>query len=208
MFSGIVEAIGNVDAVDASDDGATLTVCAPTLLTGDGALAVSESISVSGACLTATDVDIEHRRFRVDVTPETLRRTTLGSLAAGARVNLERALRYGDRVGGHLVQGHVDGVGTVESVQPDGTATLVRVAASADIIAYTVEKGFVALDGVSLTCFNCDESGFSFSLIPFTAQQTTLGDAQAGAQLNVETDMTAKYVERLTPSPANLPAQG
>ena len=195
MFSGIVEAMGIVDDVAENEGGRTLRVAAASMLSGEGSLGVSDSVNVNGACLTVTVAD--ESDFCVEVTPETLGRTTLSAVKVGNCVNLERALKFGDRVGGHIVQGHVDGVGTVEGVKVDGNSKLVRVTAARDIIAYTIEKGFVALDGVSLTCFNCDESGFEFALIPFTASHTTLGGAQVGTRLNIETDMFAKYIERL-----------
>ena len=195
MFSGIVEAKGVVEEVADNEGGRTLRIGAASILSGGGSLRVSDSVNVNGACLTVTAAD--ESEFCVDVTPETLVRTNLSFVKVGGRVNLERALKFGGRVGGHIVQGHVDGVGTVGAVKEDGNAKLVRVTAARDIIAYTIEKGFVALDGVSLTCFNCDASGFDFSLIPFTASHTTLGSVEVGTRLNIETDMIAKYVERL-----------
>ena len=195
MFSGIVEAMGTVEEVADNEGGRTLRVAAASILSGDGSLGVSDSVNVNGACLTV--VAVAGSEFCMEVTPETLGRTNLSAVEVGDCVNLERALKFGGRVGGHIVQGHVDGVGTVDEVKEDGNAKLVRVAAARDIIAYTIEKGFVALDGVSLTCFNCDDGGFEFALIPFTASHTTLGGAQVGTRLNIETDMFAKYVERL-----------
>lgn len=194
MFSGIVETTGAV--IDARDiDGLTkLSIDAPAIMLDEDSMRVGDSICVSGACLTVTEID--ESVFSVDATLETLRRTTMSDLRPGSRVNLERALKFGDRVGGHPVQGHVDGIGTVVDVAPDGAARLVTVHAAADIITYTIEKGFVALDGVSLTCFGCDDAGFQFTLIPHTAAVTTLGDFEVGTRLNVETDMAAKYLER------------
>ena len=196
MFSGIVEATGIV--VEARDESGLvkLGVDAPEVLMDDDSVQIGDSISVSGACLTVTDID--ESVFSADVSLETLRRTTLSDLRPGSQVNLERALKFGDRVGGHPVQGHVDGIGTVAEIAPDGASQLVRVAASADIITYTIEKGFVALDGVSLTCFGCDDAGFQFTLIPHTAAVTTLGKIEVGTRLNVEVDMVAKYLERYT----------
>ena len=195
MFSGIVETVGIVDEVDAHQGGRRLRICAAAVFDGEGALRVADSVNVNGACLTVSA--IEEPAFCVDLTPETLNRTNLAAVNIGDGVNLERALKFGDRVGGHIVQGHVDGVGTVDEVEGDGNSKLVRVSASRDIIAFTIEKGFVALDGVSLTCFNCDDDGFQFALIPFTAAHTTLGRAEVGTKLNIETDMIAKYVDRL-----------
>ena len=196
MFSGIVEATGTV--VEARDESGLvkLGVDAPAILMDDDSVQVGDSISVSGACLTVTDID--GSKFSADVSLGTLRRTTLSDLRPGSQVNLERALKFGDRVGGHPVQGHVDCIGTVAEIAPDGASQLVRVAASADIITYTIEKGFVALDGVSLTCFGCDDAGFQFTLIPHTAAVTTLGKIKVGTRLNVEVDMVAKYLERYT----------
>ena len=196
MFSGIVEAVGTIEDVVATDGGNSLQIRAPELLRPGDGINLGDSVSVSGVCLTATNISPES--FTVDVTPETLRRTTLGEKNAGDGVNLELALKFGDRVGGHPVQGHVDGVGTVVELRQDGDAKLVAVEASADIIAYTIEKGFVAVDGVSLTCFNCDDSCFSFSLIPFTAENTTLGAIEVGSRVNIEPDMAAKYLEQFT----------
>lgn len=194
MFSGIVEATGTV--VEARDGSGlvNLSIDSPAVLLDDDSMQVGDSVCVSGACLTVTDID--ESVFSADVSLETLRRTTLADLRPGAQVNLERALKYGDRVGGHLVQGHVDGIGTVYEIASDGASQLVRVVASADIITYTIEKGFVALDGVSLTCFGCDDAGFQFTLIPHTAAVTTLGKIKVGTRLNVEVDMAAKYLER------------
>ena len=194
MFSGIVEEVGTIESINAPGPVASMRISAASVLHDSDPLGVSDSISVNGACLTATEVG--DSTFCVDVTPETLSKTTLSQLKAGGRVNLERALKYGDRVGGHLVQGHVEGIGVVADVQQDGDAKLVRVSATADIIGYTIEKGFIALDGVSLTCFDCEGGGFTFALIPFTATHTTLGEAEVGTKLNIETDMFAKYVER------------
>ena len=196
MFCGIVEATGTVIATRDAGGLMKLNVNAPAVLMDADSMQIGDSVSVSGACLTVTNIG--GSVFSTDVTPETLRRTTLSDLQPGSRVNLERAMKFGGRVGGHLVQGHVDGVGIVARVEADGAARLIRVEASADIITYTIEKGYVALDGVSLTCFNCDDSGFHFTLVPHTAAVTTLGDIQVGARLNVETDMAAKYLEKFT----------
>ena len=196
MFSGIVEATGTVvDARDASGV-MKLSIDAPSIMLDADSMQVGDSICVSGVCLTVTAVD--ESVFSTDVTQETLRRTTFSEFQPGSPVNLERALKFGDRVGGHPVQGHIDGVAVVAEVHDDGAARVVTVEASADIITYTIEKGFVALDGVSLTCFDCDDSGFRFSLIPHTAAVTTLGDIQVGTRLNFEPDMAAKYLERFT----------
>ena len=154
-----------------------------------------DSVAVNGVCLTATAVDA--RGFAADVMPETLRRTSLGELAPGDRMNVELPLRAGDRLGGHIVQGHVDGTGSVESLTGDGLATLVRVAAPADLLRYVVEKGSIAVDGVSLTVSEVDEDGFTVSLVPETLERTTLGSIVPGRTVNLEVDVLAKYVEKL-----------
>ena len=192
MFSGIVEEIGMV-AEDGMYDG-KLVVAAARVVSGDGKLVVSDSVSVSGACLTVTG--IEGGRFSVDVAPETMRRTWFSDLHVGSHVNLERALRYGDRVGGHMVQGHIDGVGQVTATEVERDAKLITVECPQEIGRYVVEKGFVALDGVSLTCFDCSPTSFTFTLIPYTAVHTTLGSLGEGDLVNIETDLTGKYVER------------
>ena len=171
-----------------------LQVSASLVLSGESGLKVSDSVSISGACLTVTG--ITPNSFDVDITPETTRSTWFASLKRGTLVNLEPALRYNARVGGHLVQGHVDSTGEVTSVAHDGDAKLVTVACDSSISRYIVEKGFVALDGVSLTTFDCTPTSFTFTLIPFTAIHTTLGVLRPGATVNIETDLTGKYLER------------
>ena len=188
MFSGIVEEVGTVE----SYDGATLIVNANKALDD---LKVSESILVAGACLTV--VGLSTSTFTVETVPETVRRTNFGDLKPGDHVNLERSLRYGDRVGGHMVQGHVDGVGTVRSVTRDGNSRLVVFEAPENIIRHTVEKGFIAVDGASLTIVGLDTEGFSIAIIPFTFDHTTFNERPAGSRVNLETDVTAKYVANL-----------
>ena len=163
-------------------------------------LAEGDSVAVNGVCLTATGV--EGAAFTADVMEETLRRTSLGSVGPGGRVNLELPLRAGDRMGGHVVQGHVDGTGTVESVVEQGFARLVRVAAPAELLRYVVEKGSIAVDGVSLTVSAVDGESLSVSLIPETLERTNLGEAQPGRTVNLEVDVLAKYVEKLAPGAA------
>jgi riboflavin synthase len=157
--------------------------------------AIGDSISVDGCCLTVVDGD--RRTLAFDVVPETLARTTLGRLEAGAAVNLESSLRAGEPLGGHYVQGHVDAVGNVRSVEPEGEGKRVWVDAPASVLRYCVEKGSVAVDGVSLTIAGLDENGFAVALVPHTLEQTTLGSLQPGGQVNLEADVLAKYVERL-----------
>ena len=195
MFTGIVETVGRVERVAPQGRGARLTISTPRPL---ARLALGESIAVSGACLTV--VRRAGRRFAVDVSPESLRRTTLGALAPGDRVNLERALRAGDRLGGHVVQGHVDGVGTLATIRPEGDWVLYRFRAPAGVRRYLVEKGSIAIDGVSLTVFACRGTAFSVALIPHTLAATTLGERRPGNRLNMEADVLMKHVEALLPS--------
>jgi riboflavin synthase len=159
-------------------------------------LSPGDSIAVNGVCLTAVDPTPEG--FAADVMPETLRRSSLGPLGQGDQVNLELPLRAGDRLGGHVVQGHVDGTGTVEEVREDGFSRVVRIAAAGELLRYVVEKGSIAVDGVSLTVSAVDEDTFEVSLIPETLERTTLGSAAPGRTVNLEVDVFAKYVEKLT----------
>jgi riboflavin synthase len=158
-------------------------------------LAEGDSVAVNGVCLTAVEPHIDG--FAADVMPETLRRSSLGPLEPGARVNLELPLRAGDRMGGHVVQGHVDGTGEVLEVREEGNARVVRMAAAPDLLRYVVEKGSIAVDGVSLTVSAVEDNWFEVSLIPETLERTTLGGAEAGSTVNLEVDVLAKYVEKL-----------
>jgi riboflavin synthase len=160
-----------------------------------GELRAGDSVAVNGVCLTAVAPDGES--FAADVMNETLRRSSLGGASAGAQVNLELPLRASDRLGGHVVQGHVDGLGTVADVQDDGFARRVRIEAPADVLRYVVEKGSIAVDGVSLTVAALDSDSFTVSLIPETLQRTNLGRVAPGASVNLEVDVLAKYVEKL-----------
>ncbi len=179
-------------AVDATAEGTRLTL--RTSLAAD--VAEGDSIAVNGVCLTATAVAGDC--LATDVMHQTLERSTLGAVGAGGQVNLELAVRAADRLGGHIVQGHVDGVGTVTGVREDGFARVVTVRADdPSLLRYVVEKGSIALDGVSLTVARIDGESFDVSLIPETLQRTTLGGATAGAQMNLEVDVVAKYVEKL-----------
>ena len=159
-------------------------------------LSEGDSIAVNGVCLTA--VSVADGAFRADVMAETLRRSSLGPLESGQQVNLELPLRADDRLGGHFVQGHVDGTGTVESATVEGFASVVRILCEPDLLRYVVEKGSIAVDGVSLTVADIDDEGFSVSLIPETLERTTLGSAAPGRVVNLEVDVLAKYVEKLT----------
>jgi riboflavin synthase len=188
MFTGIVRELGKVERIEATGSGLRLRVRAP-----DTALGVDEgdSVSVSGVCLTA--VAVEDGVIAFDVVQETLRRSTLGRLEDGAGVNVEPALRAGDAVGGHFVQGHVDGVGRVGRVTPEG----LEIEAGPDIMRYCVEKGSIAVEGVSLTIAGLGQARFTVALVPHTREVTTLGQAAEGDELNLEVDMLAKYVEKL-----------
>ena len=191
MFTGLVQDLGGVTGVDATDDGVRLTV--RTALAGE--LALGDSVAVNGVCLTATHV--EDDAFSADVMHETLRRSSLAGVTGGDGVNLELPLRASDRLGGHVVQGHVDGVGTVSEVRDDGFARIVVVAAPVELLRYVVEKGSIAVDGISLTVVDAGEDAFSVSLIPETLERTNLGAAAPGTLVNLEVDVLAKYVEKL-----------
>lgn len=192
MFTGIIETVGRIEAVAPRGGGIQLAISTPRPLRK---LALGESIAVSGACLTVTGW--RGRRFTVEASPETLRRTTLGAARAGTRVNLERALRMGDRLGGHIVQGHVDGVGTLAAIQPEAEWVLYRFRAPRPVRRYLVEKGSIAVDGVSLTVFACRGDAFTVALIPHTLAQTTLADRKPGDAVNLEADVLMKHVESL-----------
>ena len=188
MFTGIIEELGSVEEVVEGG----LRVRAEKV-TEDAR--IGDSICVNGVCLTVTS--IEDGVFSVDAVPETMRLTNLGDLHAGDAVNLERALRPSDRMGGHIVQGHVEGTATVTSVEQDGPALMIRLDAPATLMPYIVKKGFIAIDGTSLTVVDRDESSFSVTIIPLTQEWTTLGRRQPGQRVNLETDVLAKYVEQL-----------
>jgi riboflavin synthase len=192
VFTGIIRELGRVAAVDGGADGVRLTVEAA----GTAAQAATgESVSIAGVCLTAVSVD--DGRIAFDAVPETLRRTTLGRLAAGDNVNIEPALRAGEPLGGHYVQGHVDAVGRVRSAEPEGGGVRIWIDAPDDVLRYCVEKGSVGVDGVSLTVADLDDTGFAVALIPHTLEVTTLRALEPGDEVNLEADVLAKYVERL-----------
>jgi riboflavin synthase len=191
VFTGLVEDIGTVERIDATEDGARLEIA--TKLAGE--LSAGDSVAVNGACLTAADVD--GGRFAADVMNQTLERTSLGPLEPGERVNVELPLRLGDRLGGHLVQGHVDGTGDVARVSDDGFARRLRIEAPEELRRFVVERGSVSVDGVSLTVAAVTERGFDVALIPETLERTTLGDASEGTRVNLELDVIARYVDRL-----------
>ena len=195
MFTGIVEELGTVEALDLLEgDAARLTIRGPKVTEDAGH---GDSIAVNGCCLTV--VETGDGTFTADVMRETLQRTSLGQAAKGSRVNLERAVSAHARLGGHIVQGHVDGVGTIASRTPSEHWEDVRIAAPANILKYVAEKGSIAIDGVSLTVTDVDDATgtFGVSLIPTTLELTVLGSNQVGDTVNLEVDVIAKYVERL-----------
>jgi riboflavin synthase len=199
VFTGIVRERGRVASIDGEGDRLRLTLDAPQ--TAQGA-AVGDSVSIGGCCLTVTSSDRGTLTF--DAVPETLRRTSLGGLAAGDEVNLEPAVRAGEPLGGHYVQGHVDAVGRVRSVEEEGEGRRVWLDAPEDVLRYCVEKGSIAVDGVSLTIAALDGAGFAVALIPHTLEATTLGALEPGDQVNLEADVLAKYVERLLSSAGHV----
>lgn len=191
LFTGLVEALGRVVAIDRSDAGARVRIETPLV----SELRAGDSIAVNGVCLSAAS--LRNGAFAADAMNETLSRTSLGDLEPGAEVNLELPLRAGDRLGGHVVQGHVDGMGTVAEVVEDGFARRIRIEAPPAVLRYVIEKGSIAVDGVSLTVAALDDRSFTVSLIPETLQRTNLGRIEPGARVNLEVDVLAKYVEKL-----------
>ena len=192
MFTGLIEALGTVERLAEGSTSCRLTVRAPQLLSG---VKIGDSIAVNGVCLTV--VHLRGDTFTADVMPETVRRTTLHLLQPGDRVNLEKALRPTDGLDGHIVQGHVEGVGTIQQIISEGNARVYRIQAPGELLRYIVEKGSIAVDGISLTVTETDDSGFGVSLIPHTAKMTTLGYKSAGDAVNLETDILARYVEKM-----------
>ena len=188
MFTGLVEELGTVVSID----GGGLVLSAELVLED---LEVKDSICVNGACLTVTS--ISNGEISVDIVPETLRRTNLGVLSVGDKINLERAAKLNSRMGGHIVQGHVDGMARITSVEDDAGAILMFFQVDVELSKYIVEKGFVCVDGASLTVVNCQENSFCITLIPYTRDNTVLGTKEPGETVNIETDIIAKYVERL-----------
>ncbi len=188
MFTGIVEEVGSVKSMAEG----RLVIGASEVLSD---VKVGDSISVNGACLTVTTHD--ESTFSVDVVPETLRRTNLGELESGSPVNLERSMPAYGRFGGHMVQGHVDGTANIRSIEGDGDALMVTFDAPVSLMRYVVEKGFIAVDGASLTIVNCDNFSFSVTVIPHTLENTVFKDRVVGDSVNLEVDIMAKYIERL-----------
>ena len=191
MFTGLVAERGTVRTAERGEDGLRLEVSAAVA----AELETGDSVAVNGVCLTADSVGTEG--FSAYVMAETIRRSSLGDLSTGDEVNLELPLRAGDRLGGHVVQGHVDGLGRVESVAEEGSARIVRVGADFNLLRLVVEKGSIAVDGASLTVASVDDEGFTVSLVPETLERTTLGAAAPGQPVNLEADVLAKHVERL-----------
>ena len=190
MFTGIIEEVGTLERLA----GGEIAIRAKRVLED---VALGDSIAVNGICLTVTHFDAAH--FTADVMPETVRRTSLAELRHGSRVNLERALTLKSRLGGHIVSGHIDGVGTIAAMQEEGNAILLTVRADAGLLRYIVEKGSVALDGISLTVARAGAADFTVSLIPHTREITNLREKRMGSRLNIETDILGKYVEKLFP---------
>ena len=191
MFTGLVEEVGRVATLEAGDM-FRLSISASRVL---GGTRIGDSVSVNGVCLTVNEVDGETLVFQA--MPETLRRTSLGDLVEGSPVNLERAMSLNRRFGGHIVQGHVDGVGEVLAVYPEGDAQIWEFEAPADVLRYTVEKGSVCVDGISLTVVSVREDSFTVSILPQTLANTNLEELEAGDRVNLEADVIGKYVERL-----------
>jgi len=193
MFTGIIEATGRIARIEPRGGDVRLIVEAASLGLDD--VAIGDSISVSGVCLTAIALDGD--TFAADVSNETLSVTSLGALAVGAAVNLEKAMRLSDRLGGHLVSGHIDGVGRVVSVEPDARSQRWTFELPAELARYVASKGSIAIDGVSLTVNEVDDRRFGVNLIPHTVEVTTFRDRRAGDSVNIEVDLVARYVERL-----------
>ena len=199
MFTGIIEGLGTIAGIQSSGQGKRLTVEADFSL---DQTKIGDSISVSGACLTA--VKIDGKRFEVDVSPETLQTTTFGQAKVGERLNIERALRLSDRIDGHLVSGHIDGVGIVRNRETLSNAIILTIGVNESLTQYMIAKGSVAMDGISLTINTCESDNFSVSIIPHRAKWTTVGFKHKGDRVNIETDMIGKYVERLV---SGMPGQ-
>lgn len=191
MFTGLIEEIGTVEQMRRAAKSGVLAIQANRVLSG---IRVGDSISVNGVCLTV--IQFSRSAFSVDVMPETMRRSNLNSLQRGSRVNLERALKLGDRLGGHIVSGHIDGIGRVSALEEEDNATWVTIQAPPAIMKYIVEKGSIAVDGTSLTVAAAGEQSFRVSIIPLTQAATTLLSRRPGDEVNLECDMVAKYIER------------
>ncbi|MGN7469416.1 riboflavin synthase [Brevibacillus sp. SAFN-007a] len=192
MFTGLVEEVGVLASITGNEQASRLVIRAQRVLEG---VQLGDSIAVNGICLTVTSFSDRH--FSVDVMPETMKKTSLSHLRPGQRVNLERAMRLGDRFGGHIVSGHVDGTGTIVSRQPHANAVMFRIEAEAELLKYVIQQGSICVDGISLTVVDVADTSFSVSIIPHTLAETSLQDRRVGDQVNLETDVIGKYVERL-----------
>lgn len=192
MFTGIVEEIGTVEELSEVGGGWSLTVQASTVLEDTG---LGDSLAVNGVCLTVTNMT--DSAFTVGLSPETLRRTNLGDLRPGDRVNLERSLALNGRIGGHFVQGHIDGTGVIRAFRPEGDSLWVTVAAPGELLRYIVPKGYIAVDGTSLTVVDVLKDAFTFMLVAYTQQHITLPHKPVGSRVNLEVDILGKYIERL-----------
>ncbi len=191
MFTGIIEEIGTISAIIRGRVSASLTIKAQ-LVNSD--LSIGDSINTNGTCLTVTEFNTNS--FTVDVMAETMRRTNLDLLKSGSHVNLERALQLSDRLGGHMLSGHIDGIGTITQINQEEIATWFTISADKEILKYVIKKGSVAIDGISLTVADLTDSSFRISIIPHTAKETTLLSKKAGEVVNIENDLTAKYIEK------------
>jgi riboflavin synthase len=201
MFTGIIEEVGRVERIVPAGSGARVEVAAGAILEGTRE---GDSIATDGVCLTATR--LTGSGFEADCSAETMRRTSLGSWRAGTEVNLERAMRLGDRLGGHLVQGHVEGVGRLVGRRPEGESEMLGFEYPPELGRYMILKGSIAVGGISLTIATLDDAGFEVAVIPVTLERTTLGRMEIGTPVNLETDLIAKYVERLVRADASRPA--
>ncbi|MGG4447356.1 riboflavin synthase [Brevibacillus porteri] len=192
MFTGLVEEVGVLESIQGNEQASRLVIRAQQVLEG---VKLGDSISVNGICLTVTSYT--NRQFSVDVMPETMNKTSLRQLRSGQRVNLERAMRLGDRFGGHIVSGHVDGTGMVASREVNANAVVFRMEAQPRLLKYVIARGSICIDGISLTVVDVNDNGFTVSIIPHTLANTSLADRRPGDLVNLETDVIGKYVERL-----------
>lgn len=192
MFTGLVEEIGFLETITGSEQASRLVIRCDKVLEG---VQLGDSISVNGICLTVTSYTARH--FTVDVMPETMKKTSLRQARPGQRVNLERAMKLGDRFGGHIVSGHIDSIGTIVAREPHANAVLFRIKAAPDLLKYVILQGSICIDGISLTVTAVDDSSFSVSIIPHTLAETSLQDRRPGDPVNLEADVIGKYVERL-----------
>ncbi|AGB40859.1 riboflavin synthase, alpha subunit [Halobacteroides halobius DSM 5150] len=192
MFTGIVEELGIIKRINRGSKSIELTIKANKVLDD---VQIGDSIATNGVCLTVTNFD--QQQFSVDVMPETMRKSSLGQLKTGDQVNLERALQVGDRLGGHLVSGHIDGLGEIVKEQREDKAVIISIKPNAELLKYIIPKGSIAIDGISLTIAELKDTIFSVSLIPHTAEITVLGNKGVGDQVNLEADMIGKYVQRM-----------